>query len=139
MADANGKILVMAVGSREKFEDWIANRGGVQVWKNVNLSDPGRGHVFTPAMTHDRPTEKPHWAYERGEVVRDISRFVFVIRWTEIKRFRVAVRMGSQGTMLKLTDASTRKVNKTADSNPGAYYRFDYETQECVFEVPEFE
>ena len=36
----NTKIFVGVVGARPKFEDWIANRGGVQVWDNVNLSTP---------------------------------------------------------------------------------------------------
>ena len=133
------KIRVLAPGAREKFEDWIAARGGVQIWNNVNLSDPGAGPIFTPAMTGDHPTEKPRWSHERGEVVTDINRFEFVKAWKEIKRFHVAIRMGSQGTMLKLTDASSAKVRKFEDSHPGAYYRFDYETQECVFEMPETE
>ena len=137
------KIRVLAPGAREKFEDWIATRGGVQIWNNGNLSDPGAGPIFTPALQkveHQRvPTEKPRWSHERGEVVTDINRFEFVKAWKEIKRFHVAIRMGSQGTMLKLTDGSSARVRKFEESHPGAYYRFDYETQECVFEIPEME
>lgn len=150
MADGMIKIRVLVPGAREKFESWIATRGGVQVWNNVNLSDPGAGQVFTPALEEVKvpeengginmvPYHKPRWTHERGEVVTDINRFEFVKAWKEIKRFRVALRMGSQGTMIKLTDGSSAKVRKFEESHPGAYYRFDYETQECVFEMPEME
>jgi hypothetical protein len=141
--DKTPKIFVGVVGARAKFEDWIANRGGVQVWDNVNLSDPGKGPMFTPALQkveHQRvPMEKPHWSVTRGEVITDINRFAFVKAWKEVKRFHVAIRPGSQGMSFKLTDASSRRVWKVADQNPGARYRFDYNTQECVFEMPEME
>ncbi len=122
----------------------------MQIWNNGNLSDPGAGPIFTPALEEVKvpeengginmvPYHKPRWSHERGEVVTDINRFEFVKAWKEIKRFHVAIRMGSQGMSFKLTDASSRRVWKVADQNPGARYRFDYNTQECVFEMPEME
>lgn len=138
--DKTPKIFVGVVGARAKFEDWIANRGGVQVWDNVNLSTPGKGPMFTPANDVDgTPTVKPSWSVARGEVVTSIHRFAFVKAWKEVKRFHVAIRPGSQGMSFKLTDASSRRVWKVADQNPGAHYRFDYDTQECVFEMPVME
>ena len=139
--DKTPKIFVGVVGARAKFEDWIANRGGVQVWDNVNLSDPGKGPMFTPALIAgtDIPTGEFDWRHARGELVTDINRFEFVKSWKEIKRFHVAIRPGSQGLSFKLTDASSRRVWKVADQNPGARYRFDYNTQECVFEMPVME
>lgn len=134
------KIFVGVVGVRPRFEDWIAGRGGVQVWDNVNLSDPGKGHMFTPVEAVDGTlTDKPHWSVARGEVITDINRFEFVKAWTEIKRFHVAIRPGSQGLTMKLTDASSAKVRRYTEKHPEAFYRFDYETQECVFEMPEME
>ncbi len=134
------RIMVGVPGAREKFEQWIAGRGGVQIWNNINLSNIGAGQVFTPALTEaGEPMGSPKWSHERGEVVTDIARFRFVKSWKEVKRFHVAVRMGAQGTMLKLTDASTDKVRKVSELYPGASFRFDYDTQECVFEMPEME
>jgi hypothetical protein len=37
------KIKISALNAKEKFVDWIATRGGVQIWKNINLSDGRRG------------------------------------------------------------------------------------------------
>jgi hypothetical protein len=134
------RIQVTAIGAREKMEDWIANRGGVQVWNNINMSNPGAGPMFTPANKQDGTLmDKPSWSVERGEVIQNIQRFQFVKSWHEIKRFHVAIRRGSQGFSMKLTDGSTGKVRRFQDNHPEASYRFDYETQECVFEVPEYE
>ena len=141
---------VMVLDCREKFKKWIAERGGVQVWNNANLSDPFRGPAFTPALQEIEvpeangginfiPYESPSWRYVRGEVVKDIKRFIFVVKFKEVKRFRVAVRTGSQGLALKCTDASSRRIHKALDQYPGAVYRFDYEWQEAVIELPEWE
>lgn len=140
MAVEDTRIMVGVPGARETFEKWIASRGGVQVWNNINLSNIGAGQVFTPVFNEDgSPIRSPKWSHERGEVVQDITRFRFVKAWKEVKRFHVAVRMGSQGTMVKLTDASSARVRRTGEMYPGASYRFDYEGQECVFEMPEYE
>jgi hypothetical protein len=130
---------VTVPGVREKFETWIRDRGGVQVWENLNLSNPGAGRQFTPALqTIDEPgmlagrapSPAPHWSVGRGEVVTSIDRFRFVASWAEVKRFRVAIRRGAQGFTLKCTDASSAKIHKELEKYPGSTYRFDYERQE---------
>uniref|UniRef100_A0A6M3LN24 Uncharacterized protein n=1 Tax=viral metagenome TaxID=1070528 RepID=A0A6M3LN24_9ZZZZ len=134
------KIIHVGVpGVRDKFLDWIKNRGGVQVWNNLNLSNPDAGQQFTPAITDGLETGKPHWSVGRGEVIMDISRFRFVKAWKEVKRFRVGVRMGSQGFTMKVTDGGTRRIRAACDKYPGCSYHFDYATQEVIIEVPEFE
>jgi len=157
------KIDVMVPGSRGKFELWIKERGGVQVWHNLNLSNPGAGNQFTPAtmvITKDELKDypglgigspvmypKPHWSVGAGEVVTDIARFRFVKSFKELKRIRVALRRGAQGLIFKLTDGSQRKVDRALDKAREkygeAYYRkdgglFDYE-RFIVIEVPEWE
>jgi hypothetical protein len=123
---------------------------GFQVWENINLSDPDRGPAFTPVfktvgtpdannMSAVERYESPSWRFGRGEVVRDIKRFRFVKSFKEVARFRVAVRMGSQGLSVKCTDASTARIRKALAKFPGASYRFDYEWQEAVIELPEWE
>lgn len=125
-------------GAQEKFAAWIKDRGGVAVWPNVNLSDPGKGPTFTPVVTDGKPTPRPHWsvASEPAEIVTNIDRFKF-LTLKEVDRFHVAVRVGSQGTMLKLTDASSAKLRKRLDKyGDGARYHFDFDSQEAVIEVP---
>jgi hypothetical protein len=133
------KIQIGVPGARKKFETWIRDRGGVQVWNNLNFSNPDAGQQFTPALTAGIPTGKPHWSVGRGEVITDINRFQFVKSWKEVKRFRVGVRMGRQGLSLKVTDGGTRRIRAACDKYPGSSYRFDYMTQEAIIEVPEFE
>ena len=134
------QIKVTVIGVRPKFEEWIRERGGVQVWVNINLSDPGRGNCFTPVFDKDGNfTKKPHWSMEIGERVVDITRFKFAKELKEVKRFGVAIRRSSNGSMMKCTDASSAKIHKTCDKFPGCFYRFDYKTQEAVIEVPVWE
>ena len=141
-------IEVTVPGVRAKFEDWIKTRGGILVWENVNLSDPGAGPMFTPVRDAEGKTNcknsPPHWTHRYHETCTKIKDFKFVKEMVEVNRFRVAVRMGTQGLMVKLTDASTKKLNKALDkakekTGQDASYRFDYSTQEAVIEVPLWE
>jgi hypothetical protein len=43
------KIIVGVPGVKAKFQTWINSRGGVQVWNNINLSNPEARQKFTPA------------------------------------------------------------------------------------------
>lgn len=129
-------------GVSEKFAEWIKTRGGVAVWENLNLSNPGAGLMFTPANDKDgKPIGKPHWSVGLLEVCKSLEDFKFIKEMKEIKRFRVAIRRGSEGLMLKLTDHSTDKLHKALDkikdeTGEEACYRFDYDTQEAVIELP---
>jgi hypothetical protein len=143
------RIEVSAIGAKEKFVDWIANRGGVAIWTNINLSNCDAGDQYTPATTKegvkvtDDPSAQPHWSVAFKEVVTDISRFRFVKEFKEVKRFHVAIRSAFMGFGLKLTDGSTRKVRamcaKYSTDQVKAVYRFDYEMQQCVIELPVWE
>ncbi len=134
--------LVHVEGVRPKFEEWLKDRGGVAVWENLDLSNPGAGLMFTPANDKDgKPSGKPHWSVGLLEVCKSLEDFKFIKEMKEVRRFRVAIRRGSQGLSLKLTDASTDKLHKALDkvkdeTGQEACYRFDYDTQEAVIEAP---
>jgi len=111
MSQVSDRIEVTVLGVKEKFQDWINSRGGVKVWRNLNLSNPDAGFRFTPALTEDQKDyPKPHWSVGYQETIRDISRFRFVKSMCEVKRLRVAVSMSGNGLMLKLTEGSSRKL-----------------------------
>lgn len=142
------RIEIMTPGVRAQIENWIKNRGGVAVWTNVNLSNCDAGDQFTPATTidgikiNDDPGgHRPHWSVAFKEVVTDIKRFRFVKEFKEVKRFRVAIRPAFLS--FKCTDASTRKIRKMcakySTEQAKAVYRFDYDTQEAVIELPVWE
>jgi hypothetical protein len=152
------KIDVYTLGAREKFEAWIKDRGGVKVWRNINLSNPGAGPIFTPAYEETQvdmdsfganmraPYPKPSWRVDNGEVITDITRFRFAKGFKEFKRIRVALERGS-GYNYRLTDGSQRKVDRAMqacmDEHGDAVYRkdgglFDAE-RFIVVEIPEWE
>jgi len=145
------RIEVLTPGCKEKFKQWIAERKGVIVWRNINLSDPNAGDMFTPA--HDpegEPVAKPHWSRDNGETITDLSRFRFVKENKEVQRFKIALRI--RGMKVECTDAATRKIRKRCDHWQDQYktaptYRFEPPPPlgfmdgpvEVVIEVPIFE
>lgn len=110
-----------------KYRDWLTHRGGIAVWTSVNLSNPGQ-KWSTPAFSIDgTPTTKPNWqAGDTPIVVTDPSQ-VGIYTETLFKDISVKLRFGSQGFMLKLSDASQRKVDRVLDAcrakHGNAHYR----------------
>ena len=133
------QIQVFGEGAKETFRGWIVGRGGIRVWDNMNLSDPSAGPMFTPAFAGDgKPYPKPHWSRQEGELVTSIDRFQFVLP-KEVKRIKIAVRMGAQGLSLKLTDASSRKLNRAMDKIREEYGIdpvYHFEGREAVISIP---
>jgi hypothetical protein len=133
---------ITVTGAKEKFQDWIANRGGILVWPNVNLSDPGKGPMFTPARHDDGSDgskDKPHWSVGDPTLVTSIDEFEFVTL-REYKRFHVGVRRGD-GLSIVLTDAAKRRLDrelaKASKDHGDAFYEFDYgDERNCVILVP---
>lgn len=120
------------------FWKWFQERGGIAVWKSVNLSNPD-GSWTTPIKSADgNQVTKPTWeAEETPSLVITDPAEVAVDVPKEVKRFHVAIRMGTNGFMMKCTDGSTNRIRKAVrKAGPDAWYQFDYETQEAVIFVP---
>lgn len=133
------KIKIFDPNAKIKFQEWIDTRGGIQIWDNVDLSNLDAGQMFTPALTSEG-TEypSPRWSHRRGEIVKDLSRFAFV-QLKEVKRIKIAVRRGAQGVYLKLTDASSRKLDQVCEQVKEQFkeepvYHFEYD--EAVISIP---
>jgi hypothetical protein len=127
-----------------KFLDWLANRGGVAVWRSVNLGNPGASWS-SPALTWEgKPTPKPTWEADSqpARVITDASEIVVVMR-RDVKRVKIAVERGS-GLSVTLTAASSRRLRKAVEEatvalqketgiiGPGASYIFDYDGEQRV-------
>jgi hypothetical protein len=125
------------VENAPKFADWIATRGGIAVWQSVDLSDPSASWS-TPALTDGKPTNKPTWKAEsKPSRIITSTDDVLVAIDKELRRFHVAVRRSTQGFSFKCTDASSSKIKKAVElAGEGAYYEFDYSTQEAVIMIP---
>jgi hypothetical protein len=122
----------------QRFWDWLTTRGGLAIWGSVNLSNPGRTWTAPHLDPQGLPKDKPNWQCGSSpiRIITDPSE-VLVSMDAEVKRFHVAIRRGSQGLTMKLTDASTIKVRKAEEkAGEGAYHLFDYESQEAVIMAP---
>ena len=124
----------------DRMMNWILTRGGVAIWDSANLSNPGASWS-APALSAlgGLPLAKPTWQAADGpaRIITDAADIEVITR-REVKRFRVGVRMGSQGMTFKVTDGGTRKIRAAVDkAGEGADYAFDYESQEAVITVPD--
>jgi hypothetical protein len=111
-----------------KFALWIKERGGIAVWKSVNLSNPG-GSWSTPVRdVNGSVNGPPTWqcGFKPDAIVSDPAE-VGVYREVLFKAFPVAVRRSGNGLMLKLTDAAQRKLEATLErckeQHGSAHYR----------------
>jgi hypothetical protein len=127
---------ISSIENAPVFACWMTTRGGLAIWDSLMI---GEDRSWTTAATTDgQPTSKPHsYAANKLDQVITDSDDVGPTTFTEVKRFHVGVRMGSQGLTLKLTDGATRKVRRAVNQAPeGSTYRFDYDTQEAVILAP---
>ena len=122
-----------------KFWDWLQHRGGLAVWESINLSNPGASWTTPATHTDGSPATKPTWeaANTPARIITDPADVVVDVPKL-MKRFHIAVRVGSQGMALKLTDASSDRVRReVAKAGDDAWHEFDYDTQEALIFVPD--
>ena len=131
------KHRILAENAHQIWQ-WFQQRGGIAVWKSVDMSNPGRSWTTPIRDSEGKPTPKQDWRMEGtpsltitdpAEVVVDVPK--------EIKRFRVAIKTGAQGLLLKCSDSSSRRIRKECQkAGEESWYEFDYATQEAVIFVP---
>ena len=123
----------------ERIAEWLKTRGGLAIWKSVDLSDPGFS-MTTPVNNADgTPAVKPHWKLENtpSRIITDPAE-VLVSKDVEVKRFHIAIRPGSQGLNFKVSDGGSRRIRAEEEkAGEGAYHVFDFSTQEAVILKPE--
>lgn len=117
---------------------WFATRGGIVVWRSINLSNPGASWTGPLLTAEGQPSTKPTWqAADKPERTILDPAEVVVVTPKEVKRFRIGIRRGGNGLTLKLTDGATRRVNAAvAKAGEGAWYEFDFMTQEAIIFIP---
>jgi len=92
---------------RDRMLVWIKDRGGVAVWEAIDLAIAGR-RTFTPG-----DAGRPSWQYG-VKPVAIITDPDDITTYTETlyKAIPVTLRAARGGMLLKLSDASQRKVDK---------------------------
>jgi len=130
---------IVTAENAQRIADWLDTRGGIAIWQSVDLSDPGFS-LTTPVRGIDgQAVTKPHWKLGNtpARIITDAAD-VLVSKDVEVRRFRVGVRVGSQGFSLKVSDGGSRRIRSAvAKAGEGAYHVFDYGTQEAVIMKPE--
>lgn len=130
---------VVKLQDAAKIWSWIASRGGIAIWQSINLSNPGISWT-TPVRDEEGVfTTKPTWqsSNEPSRIITDPSE-VLVSQDREVKRFHVGIRLGTNGLMLKCTDGASRRIRREVEkAGEGAYYKFDYLSQDAVIFAPD--
>jgi hypothetical protein len=131
------KHRVLAVNAVQVWQ-WFEERGGIAVWKSVDFSTAGQTWTTPLKDAEGNPMKKQDWRMEEAPslTITDPMKVVVDVP-KEIKRFRVAVKMGGQGLMLKCSDAASRRIHRECQkAGEGSWHEFDYATQEAVIFVP---
>jgi hypothetical protein len=125
-----------------KIAEWLATRGGLAIWRSVNLSNAGATWGTPLNRADGTPTPAPSWECEKtpSRVITSEDD-IHVVTRKEVKRFRVRIRTSTNGLMTKLQRSSAShletvlaSVSKKTGLEPA--YHFDYDTQEAVITVP---
>lgn len=120
------KITVNEENAR-KMKSWIDTRKGVAVWPSIDLSDPSFQMLSPVVDPLGNAYKKPSWKCSNTPTIITDPKDILVSVDKEHKRFHVAVRNGSNGFSLKVTDGGTRRIRSEVEkAGNGAYYVFDY-------------
>jgi hypothetical protein len=127
----------IGIENAERIDRWLREHGGIAIWQSVNLSNPGASWT-TPALTEDgKPYPKPTWQAANEPTITTDPADILVAKDVEVKRFHIAVRLGGNGLQYKVSDGGTRRIRKAViNAGEGAYYVFDYASQEAVIMKP---
>lgn len=122
-------LITCVPENAERFAMWLKDRGGISLWKSINLSNPGASWC-TPALAEDGTDyPKPNWQTENAPALTVCDPdFVGVEIPQEFKRVKISLKQ--QGLMkVVLTDGSTRKVTKALEeAGDGSFYTFEDDT-----------
>lgn len=120
-------LITCVPENAERFAMWLKDRGGISLWKSLNLSNPGASWC-TPALSEDGTDyPKPNWQTESTPALTVCdSDFVGVEIPQEFKRIKISLQQ--RGMKVVLTDGSTRKVTKALEeAGDGSFYTFEDE------------
>jgi hypothetical protein len=115
------------VGDARKFWDWIKSRGGVAVWRSVNLGNPGASWSTPVKTLSGEDFSKPTWQVDNSPSMTVTDPDVIkVFDAREVARVKLAIRTRGSSLVQKPTPASNRRVLKALkDAGDDAYHVYD--------------
>ena len=135
MPATTNKHQILAADAAQAWE-WFQRRGGIAVWQSIEVCTVSQSWTTPINDGEGNPMPRQDWRMEQTPslTITDPAEVAVVVP-KEIKRFHVALRVGSQGLILKCTDASSRRIRREcAKAGEGAWCEFT-ETQEAVIYV----
>jgi hypothetical protein len=129
---------VISASNAKLVTEYLKTRGGIALWKSINLSNIGATWM-SPTLTEDgKPYPKPSWQAEStpSRVITE-AREILVAVDVEVKRFRVGVERGGMFSFQVTAGGSRRIRREVSKAGENAYHVFDYATQEAVILRPE--
>lgn len=104
---------------------WLQSRGGIAVWRNVNMSSQSLGsESYTPALTDGQPTGKPSWQFAFDRIIIDPAE-VLIEGKREVARVRVM--RGKYGPPADPIARGRQGLDKAMSAaGPDAWWEFDY-------------
>ena len=136
--------LVIEPSAVNQVREWIESRGGVAIWKCVDLGNSRIGsETLTPATHKDgAPATSPHWSNGNSpnRIITELSQ-VGVRSWREVSRVKVRTGPPCFGNVHR---ADRTKLDAAMDkAGNGASWQADYSKRsfgspwfEAVISVP---
>lgn len=117
--------IVFSPENESKAIAWLTTRGGIAVWRNVNMSSQSLGsETLTPAQTDGQPTGKPSWQVTLDRIVTDPSQ-VRIEGKREVSRCKVIrSKYGPPCDPIAKGRIGVDRAMEKAGEN--AWYEFDY-------------
>ena len=126
IAGVSSSKITFGPENEAKAAAWLATRGGIAVWRNVNLSSHAIGsETYTPANAETgEPTGKPSWQVSFDRIVPDPAE-VQVEEFAEVARCKVV--RGKYGPPCDPIARGRVKLDALLEqAGEGAWGKFDY-------------
>ena len=109
----------------ERFAMWIRERGGICLWKSLNLSNPGASWCTPFRFEDGSEATKPTWQADNTPAVVVTSMDEVGVE-IPVETTRIRISLIQRGLKVVLTDGSTRKVQAALEkAGEGAFYTFE--------------
>lgn len=107
-----------------RFLKWIETRGGIAVWRSLDLSSPGKSWS-TPVQQEDgTSTKPPHWSCDKRPFIVSSAEDVDVIAGKRVATVRIGLQQS--GFAINLTPTSSARLRDACrKAGEGAWYEFD--------------
>ena len=117
---------ICAPAHAHMFLNWLQERGGISIWKSVNLSNPSASWSAPFNDAEGNPKTRPSWESDTKpeRIITDPAEIAVQVDKV-VERLPLFIKRRASMHIV-LTDACSRKVRAAVEkAGIGAYYQFD--------------